>query len=305
MIVDRTDKNHVDPFRPYAYFIEAERTHDGIVEDVATLFLTNRECPFQCIFCDLWKNTTDERVPVGAIPQQIDFALERLSSAPHIKLYNSGNFFDRQAIPPEDYGAIAARLKNFETVIVENHPKLCDDEVLRFRDLVDTQLEVAIGLETADDAILSRLNKGMTLDDFGRAARFCTDNGVRVRAFVLLQPPFGVIGHDAVRSALDSIRFAFDTGVSCCCVIPTRAGANAFAQPDLSGHFQPPSFAALEEVALAGIEMRRGRVFVDVWDAERFCDCDRCAGPRVERLRQMNLTQKITSPVVCSCGMSV
>ena len=27
--------------------------------DVATLFLTNRECPFRCLMCDLWKNTLE------------------------------------------------------------------------------------------------------------------------------------------------------------------------------------------------------------------------------------------------------
>ena len=83
----------------------------GCVEDVATLFLTNRECPFRCLMCDLWRNTTDTRVPPGAIPQQIDYALARLPAARHIKLYNSGNFFDHQAIPPEDYAAIAERVR--------------------------------------------------------------------------------------------------------------------------------------------------------------------------------------------------
>ena len=92
--------------------------------------------------CDLWRNTTDRRVSVGAIPRQIDFALERLPAARHIKLYNSGNFFDHQAIPPEDYGPIAERLTSFATVIVENHPRLCGDDVLRFRDLTAGQLEL-------------------------------------------------------------------------------------------------------------------------------------------------------------------
>ena len=94
---------------------------------MATLFLTNRECPFRCLMCDLWKHTLEETVPVGAIPAQIDFALERLPPAKHIKLYNSGNFFDPQAIPREDYAEIARRVRSFDTLIVENHPRLCGD----------------------------------------------------------------------------------------------------------------------------------------------------------------------------------
>src|SRR5271166_3151981 len=83
-----------DPWRPHAAIVEPERTRDGTVEDVATIFLTNRECPFRCVMCDLWKYTTSERVPDGAIVAQIARALADLPPARHIKLYNAGNFFD-------------------------------------------------------------------------------------------------------------------------------------------------------------------------------------------------------------------
>ena len=60
----RGAKNVVDPRRPYAFLVEPEYQPNGRVESVATLFLTNRECPFRCLFCDLWQNTTDDRVKV-------------------------------------------------------------------------------------------------------------------------------------------------------------------------------------------------------------------------------------------------
>ena len=99
----RGPKNRVDPQLPWAALVEPERTASGQIVEVATIFLTNRECPFRCLMCDLWKNTTDEPVPAGAIPAQIDHALARLPPAQHIKLYNSGNFFDPLAIPPGDH----------------------------------------------------------------------------------------------------------------------------------------------------------------------------------------------------------
>ena len=43
--------------RPYAFFVEEERSASGEVVPVATVFLTNRECPWRCLMCDLWKNT--------------------------------------------------------------------------------------------------------------------------------------------------------------------------------------------------------------------------------------------------------
>ena len=49
----RGTKAPVDPQVPYAFLVEPEVNADGRVEDVATIFLTNRECPFHCLFCDL------------------------------------------------------------------------------------------------------------------------------------------------------------------------------------------------------------------------------------------------------------
>ena len=98
---------------PWASLVEPERAPDGRIVQVATIFLTNRECPLRCLMCDLWKNTLQERTPPGAIPAQIDYALARLPPAPHVKLYNSGSFFDPRAIPVEDYPAIARQLRPF------------------------------------------------------------------------------------------------------------------------------------------------------------------------------------------------
>src|SRR3990172_1614451 len=85
----RRGRNPVDPSRPFAFFVEQERTGEGVVEDVATVFVTNKECPFRCLFCDLWKNTTRERVPPGAVAGQVEWALAQSPHAQHVKLYDS------------------------------------------------------------------------------------------------------------------------------------------------------------------------------------------------------------------------
>ena len=126
LLAARGPKNPVDPRRPYAFLVEQEHSAAGTLEDVATIFLTNKECPFSCVYCDLWKNTTDRSVQPGDIPAQIDYALSRLPPATTIKLYNSGNFFDPQAILPQDHDAIISRVRHFDRVIVENHPHLVD-----------------------------------------------------------------------------------------------------------------------------------------------------------------------------------
>lgn len=303
ILAARPLKNQVDPRRPYAYLVEPECTANGQVEDVATIFLTNRECPFHCLMCDLWMNTTDERVPVGAIPEQIEFALSRLPPAKHVKLYNSGNFFDRQAIPREDYAAIANSVAEFDTVIVENHPKLCGEDCLRFRDHLAGKLEVAIGLETIHPNVLPRLNKQMTVQDFQRAIRFLSENEIATRAFILLRPPF-LTEAEGIEWAVHSMGFAFDAGVQCCSVIPTRDGNGAMEQLRADRSFAPPALRSLETVLDEGLAMQRGRVFVDLWDAERFFDCDRCGPSRRDRLAQMNLSQRTLPAVSCDCEVA-
>jgi radical SAM enzyme (TIGR01210 family) len=297
----RGAKNPVDPARPYAFLVEPERTPEGTVEDTAVVFLTNRECPFRCLMCDLWQNTTDQRVPDGAIAAQLEYALTRLPVARQIKLYNAGNFFDAQAVPPGDWPHLADLLRPFRTVIVESHPRLVGERAVMLCDMLRPALQVAMGLETVHSDVLPRLNKRMTLAEFERAARFLTGHGIGVRAFILLRPPF-LDEQQGVHWACESIRFAFDVGVECCVVIPTRDGNGAMEELRRQGQFSPPRIESLEQVLEYGIGLRHGRVFADLWDLARFIRCERCGLARVERLRTMNLTQQVPPAVVCSCG---
>jgi uncharacterized Fe-S cluster-containing MiaB family protein len=377
----RSQRNSVDPQRPHAFLIEEERAESGEIVSVATLFLTNRECPWRCLMCDLWKNTLMETVPVGAIPAQIDYALAQHVDADvssqhiaressrvftnaatrQIKLYNSGSFFDPRAIPPEDYVAIASRVRAFERVIVECHPALVGDSALEFRDLLktnnareasppvhrptpgpsqegnsvkalagrlyspsgdgtgfagaisepssmessevvgrSTKLEVAMGLETAHPQVLDKLNKRMTLDQFRRAAEFLRENDIALRVFVLVKPPF-LDETEALQWAKRSMDFAFDCGATVVSLIPTRLGNGALDALAERGEFSPPKLATLETAMEYGIGSKRARVFADLWDLERFSDCNRCFERRRAWLSEMNLRQIIQPQLECEC----
>jgi len=298
ILTQRPLRNQLDPQRPYAFLIEDERAETGEVVSVATIFLTNRECPWRCLMCDLWRNTLTQTAPPGAIPAQIDYALEQLPSARQIKLYNSGSFFDHHAIPPGDYGAIAARLHSFERVIVESHPALVNEDCARFRDLLNGRLEVAMGLETAHPLVLSRLNKRMTLDQFSRATSWLRDHDVALRVFILVKPPF-LDEAEALDWAARSLDFAFDCGAGVAVLIPTRLGNGALDALARRGEFSPPHLSTLENAMSYGLSLKRGRVFADLWDLERFADCPACSGRRAARLCAMNLQQTILAPVIC------
>jgi len=287
----RGPRNLLDPIRPWHFLSEPEFSRHGRVEAVSTVFLTNRECPFHCLMCDLWQNTLTESLPPGLIPEQIDFALRQLPPAPHIKLYNSGNFFDPAAIPPRDLPAIAQRVQHFDTVIVENHPRLCTDRCDQFQQLCGTQLEIAIGLETAHEPTLARLNKQMTLADFAAACQLLLKQQILIRTFILLKLPWSS-EQEGIEQALQSVRFAFDCGVSCCSVIPVRAGNGMLDHLQREGRFTPPKLSSLELVLRETLSWQRGRVFADLWDVARFADSPDSAEQQLQRLLDMNLRQQ-------------
>lgn len=301
----RPQRNDVDVERPYHFLVEREYSEAGTVVDVATIFLTNRECPFRCLMCDLWKNTTTSTPAEGMLPKQIAFALNQLSPASQVKLYNSGNFFDSAAYPKHDRGSVAELVAKFDQVIIENHPRLCGNEVVEFQKMVSGQLEVALGLETSHEATLKRLNKQMTVEDFARACEFLASHEIAVRAFVLLRPPW-TTEEEGVQRAIESVRFAFDHGVRCCAVIPTRTGNGIMEQLEQLGQFSSPRLASLEHVLNETVSWGRGRVFADLWDLQKFSDCSACFEARRTRLNEINLQQAILPPVACEvCGGTI
>ncbi|MCM2369929.1 radical SAM protein [Aporhodopirellula aestuarii] len=295
----RGPKNAVSPTKPYEFLVEPEVTARGEVVDVATIFLTNRECPYRCLMCDLWKNTLDDSVKTGQIAQQIRFALERLPRARVLKLYNSGNFFDVKAIPEEDRREIAGLCDPFETVVVENHPKLCNSQCTEFASLLKGNLEVAMGLETVHPEVLPRLNKQMTLEDFRDASSYLCEHGISARAFVLLKPPF-LNEDEGIEWAVKSVDFAVDCGVSCVAVIPTRPGNGAVEYLEERGDYSPPRLDSLERVLEESLGREPNhRVFADLWDAQSFSWCDECVSDRIARLAKMNLTQTVMPSIQC------
>ena len=308
IIGQRGPKNPLDPHRPYAWLLEKERAADGSLVDGLTIFLTNKECPWRCLMCDLWQNTLDETVPAGAISEQIDFALgqtERecsdLTELQQIKLYNAGSFFDAQAIPEAEEALISRRLTKFSRIIVESHPALIGDRCLRFRDRLNGQLEIALGLETVHPEALVKLNKRVSLEQFRDAADFITRHEIALRTFVLLQPPFIPVD-ESVEWAKRSIDFSQDCGATVTALIPTRTGNGAMDRLAAVGQFIEPTLVQLEDTMDYGVGQARGRVFADLWDLERFSSCTACFPQRRNRLTKQNDTQQIPARITCpSC----
>lgn len=304
ILKQRGPKNRVQEDLPYAFFQEQERTVSGQFAQVSTVFLTNKECPWRCLMCDLWKNTLDHEVSPGSIPTQIRHALKNLpapfTKPSHLKLYNSGSFFDPHAIPIEDHPEIATIANRFEHLIVECHPALITDKVLLFKQLLRCSFEIAMGLETVHPQSLKSLNKGLDLDIFRRKCEFLKANGIFIRVFLLLQPPF-VPPEEAAEWAMNGISFARECQADVVVLIPTRTGNGAMDLLTHAEEFKSPPLSLLEQTLQRSLSFQpaHARIFADTWDLDRFSSCPYCLALRKARLDQTNLTQTVPCPCKC------
>ena len=301
----RPPKPAVDPWRPHDVVLEGERDSGGITRSSMTVFLSGSECPFTCVYCDLWQYTLDRPTPPGAIPRQLEIALASIGEQPvpdAIKLYNASNFFEPRAVPTEDLETIAGQLRAFQKVTVECHPRLVGPPCLRFAELLRGDLEIAMGLETIHPVALPRLNKEMTLTDFEVAVELLREGGVGARAFVLLSPPF-VPADESVEWTLRSVDFALDRGVDVVSIIPMRMGAGEMERLAAAGLFEPPTLKMFDAALAAALALSKGVVLADLWDIEAIRGCGTCRGRRIKNLKTMNQTGVPVSPPSCpSCG---
>ncbi len=283
----REAKRPPDPNAAIGTLIEKERAGGRKVRSV-TVFLAGAECPFSCVFCDLWQHTLEGPTPPGVLPRQLDAVLREAGEPPpgaRLKLYNASNFFDPRAVPEEDLGALAGLCAGYERVVAECHPAFLGPGVTRFHEALGGCLEVAIGLETIHPRALPRLNKAMSRDDFDRALEFLDASGIPVRAFVLVGAPY-VPESEREHWPVLSAAYAFEHGVETVSLIPVRGGNGALERLAEGGEFRAPDLAEVERVFGRALGLTGGTVLLDTWDLASFGRCPSCSEARLARLME-------------------
>lgn len=311
----RGAKARPDPWARPPALLEEERLPDGGgVAPALTVFLSGAECPFTCVFCDLWRHTLDEPTPAGALVAQLEAVLADRAAFPRldlaatvIKLYNASNFFDDRAVPREDRRELAGLLEGARRVVVECHPRLVGPSGHRFARALGGRLEVALGLETVHPEAFARLNKGMERADFDRAVAALREQGVAVRAFVQVGLPWVPPG-EAVEWAVRSAAHALAAGARHVSLVPTRGGNGAMELLAERGVFVPARLEDLEVALARCLELPEAReggavVTADLWDLGALARCAECFPARRERLVRMNLSGRREPPAACpACG---
>ena len=195
---------------PVAVWKEKERL-DGEVVDCLTVILRTTGCYWAkkegCRMCGYIQDT-EPSVTQQDLLEQFHSALEKPGVPDVVKIFTSGSFFDEREVSEDTRNKIRQKLEELgvKKLIVESRPEFVTEEVLDEFEGGKLQLEVGIGLESASDFVREVLiNKGFTFQEFEEAAKLLRRRGFRVKAYLLLKPPFLSEGEaiaDVVHSAL-------------------------------------------------------------------------------------------------------
>jgi len=124
-----------------------------------------------------------------------------------LKVFTSGSFFDRNEISEEVRDKIfeIASSLGIEELTVESRPEFIEGIDVMKEKLGDVSLEIAIGLESANDKVLTHsVHKGFTFSDFREACERI-DGFARKKAYLLIKPPF-LTESEAMKDAIRSAR---------------------------------------------------------------------------------------------------
>lgn len=164
-------------------------------------------------------STLGEPVSVADLNAQLDNCLAEVDwegeGLSELNLFCSGSFFNDEEIPPPVRAHAIKRareLKGLKKLLVESRPEYID--VKKIRKTVsglgpDIRLEVAIGLESANDHVREEvINKGFGRDEFEDALAALGKGGAALLVYLFLKPP-GLSEREALEDTEESVRYVF------------------------------------------------------------------------------------------------
>ncbi len=279
-----------------------------------------------CTNCGFWHHLTTEGAPVSAedLVAQLQAALDahrdQLEQVVEVDLFCSGSLLADEEVPADariGLLSLCAGLPALRRVVVESRPEYVSratvEPLVSALESSDARLEVAIGLETADDRLRrEQIRKGFTLAQFERAAEVLAGLQVGLGVYLLLKP-MGTGEEEAVDDVLASGRYlaelrrrlSLDVRVA---LEPTFVPEGTPLHEELvAGRYSPPSLWSVIRVT-RGLAAMGHTVHVGLSNEGMPADtvpsgCPRCTGPLREALSRFNETRDTDSlEVACGCA---
>jgi radical SAM enzyme (TIGR01210 family) len=168
---------------------------DGKIVDAGVVILRTSGCAHSieggCTMCGYNIESRDS-ITSEDLVAQFDTASADMDDISFLKLYTSGSFLDEHEIPADVRNRVLAWCRDRDLrLLFESRAEFVTDDMMDAVTAIHEDLEIAIGLESSNDRVLRyAINKNMTVADYDRAADSIKRAGAKLRAYVLLKPPF-------------------------------------------------------------------------------------------------------------------
>ena len=195
------------PFELEALWKEDDMVNGSKVKAMVVIMRTNGCCWVKhggCTMCG-YREASLMNVTEDDLLKQLEQALSKYKGEPFVKIYTSGSFLDENEIPAAVRTKFLDAFKDCDRILFESRPEFITPEVVS---TLPKNVTVALGLESSSPEVLEKsVHKGFTPDDIKRAGELLKSNGLGVRTYLLLKPPF-MTEQMAIEDAVRSARFA-------------------------------------------------------------------------------------------------
>lgn len=249
--------------KPVSFWIKEDRLLKGKGKEF-TIILRTKGCNWAlsekggCSMCGYLNDSYLRYMNFDNIFNQFEFAinskLEGIRADQDdfiLKIFNSGSFFDDHEISEQIREKIYKKVSKIEKVkeiIVESRPEYLSKEKLeKMQNLLKNKyIEIAIGLETANDKIRNEyINKGLLYKDFLKTIQMCKDLKIGIRVYLLFKPPL-LNEYAAIDDCLYSIEKLVDLKVNTISINPLNIQKNTFVEYLwFQNRYRPPWFYSL------------------------------------------------------------
>lgn len=280
---------------------------DGEAVDCYVIVLRTKGCYWSrmsgCSMCGYINDCAEEASSVE-INAQFDEAMESYAGQRYMKIYTSGSFLDEKEIEKRTaLRILKIALSNADRVLIESRPEFISSRRLE-EFPSEVKIEMAIGLESANDVVLQKsINKNLSFEDFRSACGICADLGVKTRAYVLVKPPF-LTEKEAILDVKSSIRLCA-SHVNTISLNPVNVQRNTLVEYLWRrGEYRPPWLWSVLEIVDASRDVRPRILVSTVGAGSRrgAHNCGRCDSGIIEFLKDFSLNGTLASPTLeCDC----
>ena len=154
------------------------------------IYINSGRCAWgKCVFCG-WGKLNYPVKNLHELKALLDEKLKKHYDI--VKIFNSGSFLDEKQIPRAFRKYVVKKCEDYKvkTLVVESRGEYIDDTFFEDMKSDSVRVTIGIGLEVADDKVLKKLKKGMTVKDYENTCKKLNKNGFGVRSYVLVNAPY-------------------------------------------------------------------------------------------------------------------